>query len=169
LRARGLLLDGASTTVLRACALLPCAVWVVGVIRLINGIELHHKVILLTVLLVATGLSTVVLVRSFLADAAHRPSTAGRLALEGMKNRYESGVGLNEPATETRRNDALRQAQVVGVALLGFAALTDDDLRTALIGSAGVGSGGSGCGSGSSCGGGGCGGGGCGGCGGCGG
>jgi hypothetical protein len=74
-------------------------------------------------------------------------------------------VGLNDPATETRRADALRQAQVVGVALLGFAALTDDDLRTSLIGSAGVGSGG-GCGSGSSCGGGGCGGGGCGGCGG---
>jgi uncharacterized protein (TIGR04222 family) len=163
LRARGLLLDGASATALRACALLPCAVWFVGVLRLINGIELHHRVIVLTVFLVATGLSTLVLVRAFLADAAHRPSESGKLALEGMKNRYESGVGLNEPATETGRADALRQAQVVGVALLGFAALTDDDLRESLIGSAGVGSGGGGCG------GGGCGGGGCGGCGGCGG
>ncbi|MGX9670992.1 TIGR04222 domain-containing membrane protein [Mycobacterium sp. HM-7] len=169
LRARGLLLDGGSTTVLRACVLLPCAVWVVGLLRLLNGIELHHKVILLAVFLVATGLSTFGLVKAFLADAAHRPSTAGQLALQGMKNRYESGVGLNEPSTDTGRTDALRQAQVVGVALLGFAALTDDDLRASLIGSVGVGSGGSGCGSGGSCGGGGCGGGGCGGCGGCGG
>ena len=169
LRARGLLLDGGSTSVLRACALLPCAVWVVGLLRLISGIELHHKVILLAVFLVVTGLSTFGLVKAFLADAAHRPSAAGQLALQGMKNRYESGVGLNDPAAETRRADALRQVQVVGVALLGFAALTDDDLRESLIGSAGVASGGSGCGSGSSCGGGGCGGGGCGGCGGCGG
>lgn len=169
MRARGLLLDGGSTTVLRACALLPCAVWVVGLLRLISGIELHHKVILLAVFLVVTGLSTFGLVKAFLADAAHRPSAAGQLALQGMKNRYESGVGLNGPAAETRRADALRQVQVVGVALLGFAALTDDDLRESLIGSAGVASGGSGCGSGSSCGGGGCGGGGCGGCGGCGG
>ena len=169
LRARGLLLDGGSTTVLRACVLLPCAVWVVGLLRLLNGIELHHKVILLAVFLVATGLSTFGLVKAFLADAAHRPSTAGQLALQGMKNRYESGVGLNEPSTDTGRTDALRQAQVVGVALLGFAALTDDDLRASLIGSVGVGSGGSGCGSGGGCGGGGCGGGGCGGCGGCGG
>jgi uncharacterized protein (TIGR04222 family) len=169
LRARGLLLDGASTTVLRACVLLPCAVWVVGLIRLMNGIDLHHKVVLLVVFLVATGLSTLVLVRAFLADAAHRPSAAGQLALQGMQNRYESGAGLNEPATETGRIEAIRQAQVVGVALLGFTALTDDELRTSLIGSVGVGSGGSGCGSGGSCGGGGCGGGGCGGCGGCGG
>ncbi|WP_285032824.1 TIGR04222 domain-containing membrane protein [Mycolicibacterium sp. lyk4-40-TYG-92] len=166
LRARGLLLDGASTSVLRACVLLPCAVWAVGLIRLINGIELHHKVILLSVFLVATGLSTLALVKSFLADAAHRPSAAGQLALQGMKNRYESGVGLNEPATDTGQSEALRQAQVVGVALLGFAALTDDDLRTSLLGSAGV-AGGGGCGGGTSCGG--CGGGGCGGCGGCGG
>jgi len=170
LRARGLVLDGASTTVLRACGLLPCAVWAVGLMRLITGIELHHKVILLTVFLVATGLSTLVLVRSFLADAAHRPSTAGQLALQGMKNRYESGAGLTESATNTGRTDAARQAQVVGVALLGFVALTDDELRTSLIGSVGAGSGGGGCGSGGSCGGGGCGGGGCGGgCGGCGG
>ncbi|MFL0239653.1 TIGR04222 domain-containing membrane protein [Mycobacterium sp. SMC-17] len=170
LRARGLLLDSGSTTILRACALLPCAVWVVGVLRLINGIELHHKVLLLFVFLVATGLSTLVLVRAFLADAAHRPSAEGQLALQGMRNRYESGVALAEPAAETGRTDAARQAQVVGVALLGFVALTDDDLRTSLLGSVGV-TGGGGCGSGSSCGGGGggCGGGGCGGCGGCGG
>lgn len=166
LRAQGLLLDSASTTVLRASVLLPCAVWVVGVIRLINGIELHHKVLLLLVFLVATGLSTLVLVRAFLADAAHRPSPAGQLALQGMRNRYESGADLTGPASDTGRTDTARRAQVVGVALLGFVALTDDDLRTSLLGSVGV-AGGGGCGSGSSCGG-GCGGG-CGGCGGCGG
>jgi uncharacterized protein (TIGR04222 family) len=55
LRARGLLLDSASTSVLRACVLLPCAVWAVGLIRLINGIELQHKVILLSVFLVASS------------------------------------------------------------------------------------------------------------------
>lgn len=163
LRARGLLLDSASTAALRACVLLPCAVWVVGVIRLINGIALHHKVLLLFVFLVATGLSTLVLVRAFLADAAHQPSAAGQLALQGMRNRYESGAALTEPATEAgRRTDATRLAQVVGVALLGFAALTDDDLRTSLLGSGG-GADGGGCGGSGGCGGG------CGGCGGCGG
>ncbi|WP_208103633.1 TIGR04222 domain-containing membrane protein [Mycolicibacterium sp. CBMA 226] len=167
LRGRGLLVDGPRTTVMRACALLPCAVWIVGLIRLGHGIEHHHKVVLLGVLLVATGLSTLVLVRSFLADAAHRPSVEGQVALQGMRNRYESG-SLVESTKNSGRTDAARQAQVVGVALLGFAALTDDDLRTSLTGDFG-GADGGGCGSGGSCGGGGCGGGGCGGCGGCGG
>ena len=148
LRAQGLLLGGTRTAVLRACVLLPCAVWIVGVIRLVNGIELHRDVAFLIVLLVATGLLTLVLVRSFVADAAHRPSAQGQRALEGMRNRYESGVGLPEPATKTDRSAAVRQAQVVGVALLGFVALTDDDLRASLLGSVGVAGGGGGCGSG---------------------
>lgn len=172
LRADGLLLDGTRTSALRAAALLPCVVWIVGLIRLVNGIERHRSVALLIVVLVATGLLTLVLVRRFLARAVHQPTAQGHVALEGMRNRYENGAGLNEPATETGRVQALRQAQVVGVALLGFAALTDDDLRTSLIGGVGGGYGSGGCGGGgSSCGGGGgCGGGGCGGgCGGCGG
>ena len=81
-------------------------------------------------------------------------SPDGRRELEAVREEYDARVA---------DGSVLGSAQVMGVALLGFAALTDPDLRSALVGATGSDGGGGGCG------GAGCGGGGCGGCGGCGG
>ncbi len=155
LRADGLLPTGVRVLLCRAVALLPGAVWLAGVVRLVHGAELHRPVGVLIVLLVVTAVVSFVVWYIVAVGAGHRPTADGQRALAAAREEYDG-----------RASDGVLSgsAQVLGVALLGFAALTDPDLRGALVGATGSSSdgGGGGCGSG------GCGGG-CGGCGGCGG
>ena len=147
-RSHGLMFSGARTLPWRLVLLLPVAVWVVGLVRAVNGANLGRPIGNLTFLLVLTGIVTVILLLARWSTR-NRASAAGRLALHRLREEHHA-----EPK-------AVVSAQVAGVALLGFTALADPDLRSALVASSGSSSGGDG--GGSSCGGGGCGGGGCGG------
>ena len=154
LRADGLLPTGVRVVLCRVVALLPGAVWVVGVVRAVNGAELHRPIGALIVVLVVTALVSLIVWSMAAVGAGHRPTMDGRRELEAVREEYDARVA---------DGSVLGSAQVMGVALLGFAALTDPDLRSALVGATGSDGGGGGCG------GAGGGGGGCGGCGGCGG
>ncbi|MDH6244547.1 TIGR04222 domain-containing membrane protein [Mycobacterium sp. OTB74] len=166
LRAQGLLLDGARLAVFRAAALLPVAVWCIGLARVVNGAVLHRPVGALVAWLIVTAFVTVFIGGTFATNAAHRPSADGRRLLMSMRDQYDAGAGRSLGVS--RAPGIPHSAQLAGVALLGFTALSDVELRHSLIsyagGSVGSGSDGSGSdGSSSGCGGGGCGGGGCGG------
>jgi uncharacterized protein (TIGR04222 family) len=145
MRSRGLLLSRPRALAWRWVLVLPVAVWVVGVVRAVNGAHLHRPIGNLTTLLVFSGVATVIVLLARLRTR-HRPSPAGRLILWCRRDAYQAqGAGAPVPA------------QVAGVAVVGFAALNDTALRRALVPASGGGGDGGGCG------------GGCGGCGGCGG
>lgn len=157
-RARGLLLDRSRVLPWRLVLLLPVAVWCVGLARDINGVRLHRATNNLTALLVMSAAVTVVVLLARFRTR-HRPSAAGRQAVRQLRQEYEA-----QHVGSTAVTGTVAAPQVLGVALLGFTALTDPALRAALVTSSGSSGGDSG--SSGSCGGGGCGGGGGGGCGG---
>ncbi|HEV8561548.1 MAG TPA: TIGR04222 domain-containing membrane protein [Actinophytocola sp.] len=149
LRSQGLLLDGSRARLWRLAVVLPVAVFLVGVVRAINGMNLHRPTGNLLVLL---SLSFVVVfwVLARRLAVRYRPSSAGRAALRVLRKEHRARDGRNGSV----------DLQLAGVAVLGYAAIADPTLRTSLIGSNYSSSGGD---SGGGCGGGGCGGGGCGG------
>jgi uncharacterized protein (TIGR04222 family) len=151
-RSRGLLLDAGRRIVWRFLVLLPVSAFAVGVARAVNGQRLHRPINNLLVLLF---FSFIVLVWVLVARlrARGRLSAAGRAALRPLRAEHRSRGA----------RDASLQFQLAGVAVLGFTAIADPSLRTALITSPSSGSSSGGSDGGSSCGGGGCGGGGCGG------
>lgn len=155
LRAQGLMLDETRCLLWRLVLLVPVAVWLIGLVRAINGVSLHRPTSNLGFLLVITGLFVFLVLRRWSA-ARHQPSPLGRQALRRFREQRPWKAG----AAGARRNPAW-DPQVAGVAVLGAGGLIDPDLRKALFGNGGGSSGAHGCGGGG-CGGGG-GGGGCGG------
>jgi uncharacterized protein (TIGR04222 family) len=149
-RSRGLLLAPSRALLWRLVLLVPVAVWCVGLARAVNGADLGRPVGNLKMLLLITGMVTVILMLTRWLAARNQPSAAGRSAVRQLRQRHRT-----RPTPDVG-------VQVAGVAVLGFTALADPVLRSALVTSTGSGSGGDGGGGGGG-GGGGCGGGGCGG------
>jgi len=140
-RSRGLLLAGSRALMWRLVLLVPVAVWCVGLVRAINGAHLGRPIGNLTALLFASALTTVILLLARWVAAGHQPSAAGRSAVRQLRRQHRA-----VPATDIA-------VQVAGVAVLGFTALADPALRSALStstgsGSADTGGGGGGCGGG---------------------
>jgi uncharacterized protein (TIGR04222 family) len=150
-RSLGLLLTSSRVLVWRLVLVLPVVVWCVGLVRVINGAHLGRPIGNLEGLLFGSGLVTVVLLLARLRGAHNQPSDAGRSAIGRLRERHRT-----VPAADVGM-------QVAGVAMLGFSALSDPWLRSALHTSSGSGGDSGGAGGGGGCGGGGGGGGGCGG------
>ncbi|HEU5472599.1 MAG TPA: TIGR04222 domain-containing membrane protein [Actinophytocola sp.] len=154
LRSRGLLLDGNRLFLWRLVLLPPIALFLVGVARMVNGVRLDRPTGTLLLLLIVTGGALIwIVVRR--VPAATRRTPVGWAALRRLRREHKARsrtAAESEPAP---------QWQVAGVAVLGFAAINDPTLRSALNSTPAAAAGGGGGGDG---GGGGCGGG-CGGCG----
>lgn len=170
LTAGGLTLGRGRRTVIRLTALLPVAVWVVGVVRAVNGARLHRPISDLVVMLFFSGVITLGIVLA--RRVRYAPSARGR-ALTKRLLRERRSTPAAKTATDTAV-DAKTNAggvpaslQMAGIALVGLAALDDPTIRRALLPTGGGGgtssSSGSNCGGGGGGCGGGCGGGGCGG------
>lgn len=138
MRSRGLMFERALPW--RLVLLLPVAVWVVGLVRAVNGAHLGRPIGNLTALLLFSGIVTLIVLAARWS-VRNRASAAGRFAVRRLREQHQESPVV--------------AAQVAGVAVLGFTALADPALRSALVTSSG-----SSGDSGSSCGGGGCGGGG---------
>ena len=146
-RSRGLVLAPARAMIWRLVLFVPVAVWGVGLVRAINGANLGRPTGNLTALLFASAIATVILLLAR-RGAGHQPSAAGRAAVRQLRRQHRAAP------------EADIAVQVAGVAVLGFTALADPALRSALSPSTGSGgdSGGDGGGGGCGGGGGGCGG-----------
>jgi uncharacterized protein (TIGR04222 family) len=150
---RGLLLGRVRARVHRWVLLLPFAVVVVGVVRLLNGLSLHRPVGDLVAELVFSGFVASGAFAKTAGTAKFAPSPAGRRALRPLRRMPRRPNMAFAPA-------GMAAGSLVSVAVFGISAIADPSLRAALrtASSSGGGDGGGG-----SCGGGGCGGGGCGG------
>jgi uncharacterized protein (TIGR04222 family) len=143
-RSHGLLLAPSRTLLWRLVLFLPAAMWCVGLVRAINGSSLHRPIGNLTSLLFITAFATVILTLPRWFAAGNQLSAAGRSTVRKLRQEHRAG-----PTPDIG-------VQVAGVAVLGFNALADPVLRSALItptGSGG-GDGGGGGGGGGGCGGG---------------
>ncbi|HWC82287.1 MAG TPA: TIGR04222 domain-containing membrane protein [Pseudonocardiaceae bacterium] len=147
-RSRGLLIAPSGAMVWRLVLFVPAVVWCVGLVRAVNGANLGRPIGNLQILLLASGVATLILLLRRWPAARHRSSIAGRAAVRPLRQRHRGAPGWD------------LDAQLAGVAVVGFSALADPALRSALITSSGSGGsdGGTGCGGGGGGGGGGCGG-----------
>jgi uncharacterized protein (TIGR04222 family) len=150
-RSRGLVLDGTQALVWRLMVVLPVAVFVVGVARAVNGMNMDRPTDNLQMMLF---FSVVVLywVLATRLTVSRVPSAAGRAALRVLRKEHR-------PSSRNARRASVEH-QLAGVAVVGYAAIFDPSLRTALSSSSASASGGGSSGSGCGSGGGGCGGGG---------
>jgi uncharacterized protein (TIGR04222 family) len=145
-RSLGLLLSPSRLLLWRLVMLLPVAVWCVGLVRAINGAHLGRPIGNLTTLLIITAFATAIVVLGRWFSASNQPSAAGRTVLRRLRRER-----LDRKAARAGDVDV----QVAGVAVLGFTALADPALRSALFTSTGSGGGGGDGGGGGGCGGGG--------------
>lgn len=149
--ADGLLVPPRRRNQARLVALFPVAVMAVGVVRAVNGAQLHRPISLLVVFIVLSAPVALVLLGLDLSR-----TRAGQRALATTRERYSGAVGDavgDSVGTSYPTTGALVPAAVLAVAALGATGIADQDLRSALYGSTSVSSGGDGGSSGSSCGG----------------
>ena len=142
-RSRGLVLAPARALSWRLVLFVPVAVWCVGLVRAINGAHLGRPIGNLTSLLVVSAAVTVILLLARWRAAGHQPAAAGRSAVRRLRQQHRAAPDMDI------------SVQVAGVAVLGFTALADPALRSALSPPTGSGSDSSGDGGGGGCGGGG--------------
>jgi uncharacterized protein (TIGR04222 family) len=167
--------------------LLWAALFVTGGLRLAEGAHNHRPINDLQGLVIVSGVVCLFTMAGLLRSLTHTRTTLGGKLVRQMRTAHRRAA--KGPSRWGRRDDvfapaspgpepgfgpesgfgpgfggtAAGTAALFGVALLGFAAVQDDALRSALLAGIPSSSGGSSCGGGGGCGGGGCGGGGCGG------
>lgn len=169
LKRRGLLSTGDGAGGLcKGIAVAYAAVLVIGIVRLVNGAELHRPVGGLIGLLLLALVLTIITFATRNGGKRRRPTTAGYAMVERARAEAKS-IEEGDDAIMANSGRTFQYASAAGiVALAGIAFYPDDELSTALLsapissgwssGASGGGSsssGGSSCSSGSSCGGGG--------------
>jgi uncharacterized protein (TIGR04222 family) len=128
-----LLLGPVRNAVARYAVGLPVAVWLVGVVRLVNGMVENRPTSILLIELFLSALVLGALARRTQAVREHYPSSLGVTTLRAMRAEYRSA--RPSPADVTGRWPAAVQAAVFGVAVLGVGVLPDPDVRGALLAS----------------------------------
>jgi uncharacterized protein (TIGR04222 family) len=104
LRAADLLLDDARVQLCRLAVVLPFIVWLIGVMRALNGAVLHRPVSGLVALLVISALMTWAVGHTSWLAAEQCPSAEGRRALQVVRDDYETSKDrqVTDPCSRRR-------------------------------------------------------------------